>query len=412
MLVDSPPMRESLSIGVVGCGTAGAAAALFLARAGHRVSVFEHVEDPRPVGAGIMLQPTGQDVLARLGLHEAVVSRGERIDRLSVQTGSGRRLLALSYADVSPRFFGVGLHRGVLFGVLFDAVRKADLSLHLGVSGENIRRAGKQRILVDKQGDEHGPFDLLVIADGAKSRFRDDTNITLRADAYPWGALWFMAEDPEHLFKEELFQVVEGTGKLIGLLPTGQCPEGRRRVSVFYSVRGDAVDAVRRMKIADFRAELVRYAPKSEAIVGQIEDTAQLLYSGYMDVVMSPWHTRAVVHLGDSAHAMSPQLGQGANLALYDAWVLAECVATQPSVAQALEAYTRARRAHLGYYQVVTRGLTPFFQSDHAGLGLLRDLFMPIMNRVPAFNRAMVIGMCGIADGHPWKQVPVTMPGE
>jgi 2-polyprenyl-6-methoxyphenol hydroxylase-like FAD-dependent oxidoreductase len=129
-----------------------------------------------------------------------------------------------------------------------------------------------------------------------------------------------------------------------------------------------------------------------------------------MDVVMSHWHTRAVVHLGDSAHAMSPQLGQGANLALYDAWVLAECVATQPSVPQALEAYTRARRAHLGYYQLVTRGLTPFFQSDHAGLGLLRDVFMPIMNRVPAFNRAMVIGMCGIADGHPWKQLPVTMP--
>jgi 2-polyprenyl-6-methoxyphenol hydroxylase-like FAD-dependent oxidoreductase len=60
------------AIGVIGCGTAGAAAALFLARAGHDVRVFERVADPKPVGAGIIVQPSGQAVLARLGLLERV----------------------------------------------------------------------------------------------------------------------------------------------------------------------------------------------------------------------------------------------------------------------------------------------------------------------------------------------------
>ncbi|MBP6841448.1 MAG: NAD(P)-binding protein, partial [Kofleriaceae bacterium] len=55
------------SIAVVGAGTAGAAVAVLLARAGHVVTLFERVARPGPVGAGITLQPTGQAVLAELG---------------------------------------------------------------------------------------------------------------------------------------------------------------------------------------------------------------------------------------------------------------------------------------------------------------------------------------------------------
>ena len=58
--------------------------------------------------------------------------------------------------------------------------------------------------------------------------------------------------------------------------------------------------------------------------------------------------------LGDAAHAMSPQLGQGANLALWDAMVLADALSAHGS--RALPAYTRARRPHLGFYQPWSRG--------------------------------------------------------
>lgn len=72
--------RDSLSIGVVGAGSAGTASALLLARAGHRVSIFERVAQPGPVGAGITLQPTGQAVLAQLGLLEEIERHATRVE--------------------------------------------------------------------------------------------------------------------------------------------------------------------------------------------------------------------------------------------------------------------------------------------------------------------------------------------
>ena len=66
-----------MRIGIVGAGTAGLAAAALLARAGHAVEVLERAPDPGPVGAGLLLQPTGMAVLERLGVLDEV-ARGRR----------------------------------------------------------------------------------------------------------------------------------------------------------------------------------------------------------------------------------------------------------------------------------------------------------------------------------------------
>ena len=81
------------TVGVVGCGTAGAAAALLLARGGCEVTVLERVAEPKPVGAGIMTQPTGQMVLARLGILDTILERGTRIDRLWFRKPGGATLV-------------------------------------------------------------------------------------------------------------------------------------------------------------------------------------------------------------------------------------------------------------------------------------------------------------------------------
>ena len=117
-------MARPLSVGVVGLGTAGAASALFLARRGHRVKVFEKTlqsDCHTAVGAGIGLQPIGLTVLKRLGLLQPILDHGARIDRLKSVTDTGTPILDLSYADFRPELYGVGLHRDVLFQALHHA---------------------------------------------------------------------------------------------------------------------------------------------------------------------------------------------------------------------------------------------------------------------------------------------------
>jgi 2-polyprenyl-6-methoxyphenol hydroxylase-like FAD-dependent oxidoreductase len=96
---------------------------------------------------------------------------------------------------------------------------------------------------------------------------------------------------------------------------------------------------------------------------------------------------------------MSPQLGQGANLALFDALILSACLAGAADLPAALVAYTTARRRHLSFYQYATRWLTPFFQSDLTPLGWLRDLLMPLCAAIPPLRRLMVRSMSGLSQG-------------
>jgi 2-polyprenyl-6-methoxyphenol hydroxylase-like FAD-dependent oxidoreductase len=408
-------MNKQLRVGVVGCGTAGPAVAILLARAGHEVCLFERAAAPAASGAGIVLQPPGQAVLAALGLLDEVVTRGARIDELIVDRAERGRLLKLDYKVVNPTYFGLGVHRGVIFQSLYAALQTTSAKINLGVTCTSVRKtSGRQYWLDDAAGESWGPFDLVIAADGARSQLRNATQLTSSADSYPWGAVWSILPDSNHTFRSQLYQVVNSTNTLLGVLPTGTGPlttdAPQQHISLFWSVRADQWSAFRARPITEFKQSVQLLIPALADVLRELQAPEQLLYSSYMDVVMQRWHTRHVVHLGDSAHAMSPQLGQGANLALLDAWTLAQCLNHHETVPAALDAYSRTRRSHLNYYQLVTRWLTPFFQSDYALLGWLRDLGMPILNRFSVFNRAMAMGMCGTADGHPWRTLRLPSP--
>ncbi len=399
---------KRLDVGVIGCGTAGPAAALFLAEQGHAVTIYERVAEPRAVGAGIILQPTGQAVLKRLGLFDHIERRAARLDGLIVRRADRKPLIELTYDRVSPSYFGFGLHRGVLFEALFEAAKRhPGITMKLGVTGDGLLRGPRKSFyVVDHEGARLGPHDLIIAADGAKSRFRDDTGLLRSAEPYPWGALWYLADDPEERFKGKLFQFVSGTRRMLGLLPTGQGPEmdgsgsTTNKLSVFWSIDASELAAFRAAPLDEWKEEVLSMEPKAAFALDQIHSKEELLFSQYHDVVMAPWHTRSVVHLGDSAHATSPQLGQGANLALWDAMVLADCVRAERSeLCVALANYSAMRRSHLGYYQLATRALTPFFQSNYDVLGVLRDFAMPLASKIGFVNRAMVLGMTGTAAG-------------
>src|ERR1700729_3184380 len=105
-------MPKGLRIGVVGCGIAGTSFALLARRAGHSVELFERTEQVGPIGAGVLLQPSGQRVLRAMGLLDAVIARAEPIREIQAVTHRGRDLIRLSYDEGSPGACAYGLHRG------------------------------------------------------------------------------------------------------------------------------------------------------------------------------------------------------------------------------------------------------------------------------------------------------------
>lgn len=368
-------------VGIVGAGTAGNAAAIFLARDGHRVTIYERAPTPGPVGAGLLMQPSGMAVLAKLGLDQCVRESGARVDSLRCVTGRGAEVFTLRYADVAPDLHGIGLHRGVLFSTLFDAARAAGVHLVTGVTIAGLATHGRKKIVVADDGVRHGPHDLVLIAAGSRNAVADDELPMRRAIPYPWGALWCVARS--NTVRPELFQVVQGTRRMLGILPVA-----KDLVTLFWSVPV----ASHERALATMREDIATHYPPAAEL---FDNGGKVLFASYTDVRMPRWDAGSVLYLGDAGHGMSPQLGQGANLALIDACTLSEVLRDEPDLPSALAAYSRRRRHMLHYYQFVTRWLTPFFQSDATFLGPLRDAMMGPVTRIPPLRWLMLQSMAG-----------------
>lgn len=359
-----PSSPQALKVAVAGAGFAGLATASLLARAGHHVTVFEKFATPQSVGAGILVQPSGLAAMAVLGIADEVLSHGARIDHLFGVTPSQRPVVDVRYQAWREGSFGLGLHRGVLFDALWRLAYAGGVSV---VTGHEVRELAALE----------ASHDLVVVADGARSSLRAQTGLPCRDPVYPWGAAWAVLEDPQAKYGSTLWQWYRSAGQMLGIMPTGKPPGGTTPVvSLFWSLHADRFPAWREAGLGAFKRKVRALHPGCGDLLDQLHSMDQLTWARYHDVVMPAYHRGRCVVIGDAAHATSPQLGQGTNLALLDAAVLADCLHTQASVEHALERYSRTRRPHLHFYGQASRWLTPLFQSDLRTLPWLRDLLM------------------------------------
>lgn len=371
-----------LSVGIAGAGVAGLAAGALLAERGHRVAVLDRFDAPGLVGSGLILQPVGLEVLDALGAGEAARLLGARITRLhGLEAATGRRVLDVSYGAGAA---GLSLHRAALFHVLHEAAVARGVELRAGQPV--VGREGQRFVLADGRRSEG--FDLLIDAAGARSPLSP-----LRGRPLPYGALWGVVDWPEGtgLDPGHLSQRYRRASRMMGVLPIGRLPgEQAPKAAVFWSLPAGGHEGWRERGLGHWHEEAGALWPAAMPFFGQVEDADRLTMASYEHGSLRRPVAEGMAHLGDAAHRASPQLGQGANMALLDALALALALDAHPrELAEALATYARARRWHLALYQGLSRLFTPQYQSDSRLLPPLRDHVLGPLSRVPPLPRVL-----------------------
>lgn len=391
-------MHRPLDIAIIGAGVAGLAAATLLTRAGHRVVVHERFETSRPLGSGLMLQPTGLAALDRLGLRHTLEAMGARIGRLHGITDRGSTIFDLSYADLAPDSYAIGIHRAALHGALWQAFAQSGAALETGRLIVDIEtQADGRASLRDKQGRCGPGFDLVIDASGARSRFRTQVSPATAHD-FSYGAVWAAVPDIG-IADGCLAQRYVSARIMIGYLPVGHAaPGGPPLAALFWSLKpGDY--PTWREGFEAWRSHIVDLWPELAPVVAGLRGPDDLTRATYVHYTARKPFKGALALIGDSAHATSPQLGQGANNGLLDALALSDALASCADLSSALAQYARTRRAHVRFYQMASQLLTPFFQSDSTALAFARDLSFDRAARIPYLRRQMLRTLAGLKTG-------------
>ena len=383
-------------IAVAGCGPAGLASALLLARDGHRVRLFERFDAPRPIGSGLMIQPTGQAVLGALGLRDALVAAGARIERLFGRAmPSGRKVLDVRYSWAKGELFGIGTHRAALFDILYRAVGEAGIPIETSTTIAGSEEAAGGRTLIFADG-RRARFDLVVDCLGTGSALAPPCGYPLAYGAL-WASLDWVAD--AGFDGGTLEQRYERASKMVGVLPIGLRPgSGAPQTAFFWSIREDALPAWRTAGLDAWKDEVLRLWPATSVFLDQVTAPEQLTFARYSHRTLKRPAERGLIHVGDSWHSASPQLGQGANMALLDAWALAKALRERRDLGDALDLAVAMRGGHVLLFQWLTALFTPVYQSDSLVLPFVRDRIVGPMSHLwpaTAIQAAMVTGLMG-----------------
>lgn len=354
---------------VVGGGTGGCATALLLARAGAHVTIIERVPQPRAVGAGIALAANGMAVLESLGLAPALAS-ARRATTPRITDARGRTLF--TPPATAPGV--VLLRRSTLQGVLLDALASEGRIRRR--FGAELVKAGADGTVVlrDAEGEHTLHGDLVIGADGLHSRVRECGQFGARVRGT--GIRYLRA-----LVGEGMATGVEAWTSA-GLFGAFDVDGGTYLYASCCSK--DCREALARRNLGELRAAWGKVYPPAARALGGVERFSDLLVNEVQRVECERWSDGRLVLVGDAAHAMPPNLGQGANSALVDAAVLLDELRRAPALHGGLAAYERRRRPAVQRVATVA-----------ARLGKLADATHPVVQAV----RPFMLRLAGKLDG-------------
>ncbi|HWZ42595.1 MAG TPA: FAD-dependent monooxygenase [Candidatus Saccharimonadales bacterium] len=333
-------MSSKKNIALVGAGIGGIAAGIALLQAGFNVRIFEKAGELRESGAGVSLWPNGTGVLQHMGLLPAVLEHGQVGTHFHLKMRSGELLMNIRTAEADTPT--VCMHRADLLRVLANAFPGDCLSLGHELA---VIDCSRPEVKLRFTNGESFTCDGVIGADGVHSNLRRLLTPRRRLGPssrtrYRGYAIFRGVTDALPAMSPEHNGETWGAGSRFGVLSIG-----KNKVCWYATVNSsDPKERYPKKRLQkmfsgwhDPIPELIAATDPASILTGMACDHGPIRFSD----------RRPVTLLGDAAHALTPNLGQGACLALEDALVLANCLSGNVSMAEGFRSYESLRFSHV-----------------------------------------------------------------
>jgi 2-polyprenyl-6-methoxyphenol hydroxylase-like FAD-dependent oxidoreductase len=342
----SSPDWPGEGILIVGGGIAGLALACALKRRGIECQIVERASTWAPVGAGIILGVNAMAVMRELGLAESLEAKGVVLDAMKITDAQSQPLMATNLDALRPRFgVSIALHRAALQDSLLAGAE--GVPIRMGTTLESASHREGRMIARLSDGDERA-FGLVVGADGLHSRTRE-LAFGARRPRYSGYSCWRMVIHGVEL--EFGAQEMWGIAKRFGLVRLG---EGRVYCFAVVNAPPGEPDPAE-SRIQRLRNRFAEFEGPVPELLDQLQEPSELIQNDLYEITDRPWYRDGWVLVGDAAHGMLPDMGQGAAMALEDVAVLAELIGNGLPRSEVLSQWARRRQGRVRWVQNQSR---------------------------------------------------------
>lgn len=364
-----------MKIAIIGGGIAGLSAAIALRTLKAEIDIYESAPELAPVGAGLVLAANAVKALQRLGVADAALSHGQKLDSLRLVDEKGKVLQQTDNRELEAAFGIVAnfsIHRGDLQAVLLEQLEGA--TVHTGKRLQSFEQEEDAAHLQFEDGAS-ASADYVIAADGVHSVVRQAL-LPKSAPRYAGYTCWRATIDrwekvPPHTTTESW-----GKGRRFGIVPLAD-----DRIYWFATINATQPydPTYRDYTVADLQQAFRNFhEPVPNLLRRTPED--RLLWNDILDIrPISRFAFDRILLTGDAAHATTPNMGQGACQALEDSATLHRLLEEYDHLGEIFQVFERRRLARTTWVINTSRRLGAVGQWENSLSRRLRDGLMRLL---------------------------------